>query len=1273
MPQRWVDIPDPNESQGNWVDIEDPTLSEKEYTDDPGLLQRFDQSWFNQPLTTAPTRFADLLAEPMMQYGEGFNANDWLPTLSRYGGAFLHNVGEGISSMTSPLSVATLGAGAGARAVGSSALKLVGEEGLKRAALAQKLLKTERALSIPYAVSGATRTAKGMREGNWTDIGTGLAEGIGGIFGMRAKLPEGRIAQPYDVPRVHEMVNPPHDLYDVPRPPSPYDVPRPPSPYDVPLPPENLYDVPEAPPGIGPSGQVEFPFMQNERFNQRPPIEEPVVPPEPMQGNIFDVPPEGIQGNLKFGPYRRGGRFSTEPPPFMGPDGQFSLPYDPTQSYEGVPRPTPFEAGRPLPPVESFPPTPVEAAPPVAEPPPPVIESPPPPPPPPVEPPPAAPPAGPPRPPTPPPPAAGTGFRIETTGENSLIPPGYEVATVTHPSQSVNSFLRGKGFVPWVNRLSADGRPQMIRKMGTGEPVSTAPVPTATAPPSGPIKFTEGMRIPVPKDKATKGTILELAKQNIFQVGEDAQGNVIFEHTRTPTPEQRTLVQRLTALAKDAAGRIVGETSGESDHVRMWETLKQLFKRDPTEHEVEVAMMRQARPGETTGRVAPFSELSDRLSSEEPFITRRERLREEAELANEGDFSSSFEEPQSSGSMLEEPPPYGEPRSPMELRAQNQLENIGNAKAEGPVDLGPQPTQGSMRPVLRNTTAQKWNDVVEQLDRQGAPDEAYRNIMASETATPLKAGETWRDRVVKGMQFFESKLTQASNKLGGEDVTGSTPIFGDLAEGASNLLGRAKEGTSNLLRKLEGTEDKPSVFKEAYNFSRGILTTLDVSASLKQGSPLIFTKAWRNAWGAQVRALGSEAAFEKTLADLRSRPLFQDHIDPVTYKRVPSFAEKMGLHLMDLSTDLTKREENLASNWVESGNMLGGEGSSAQKLYKKTIGNKARASNRGYQAFINQIRADTFEQLMKSAEELSMTAERTGEARPNLKKIKYTADEARELNPYTNEVLAKEIADFVNTASGRGPLKLAGPTIKDGSIVMKDYNLGAATSVMNNVFFSPRLIASRMRMLHPGTYAMATPFVRKQYLKSLFATTAAWGTAAFLGKYMGADVSTDPNSADFGKIKIGNFRLDPGAGFQQYLVATHRLVTGHVTSSASGKDSVLGRGYKADTAGDVGQRFLANKLHPVMKFGWDLAHASERQPFPVLDRSLQMFIPLVAGDLIDLWKEDPTLLPFIIPTAMGMSSQVYDRGETNSKYIPSEYDFNYKGSLGIPGIDNLWK
>jgi len=399
---------------------------------------------------------------------------------------------------------------------------------------------------------------------------------------------------------------------------------------------------------------------------------------------------------------------------------------------------------------------------------------------------------------------------------------------------------------------------------------------------------------------------------------------------------------------------------------------------------------------------------------------------------------------------------------------------------------------------------------------------------------------------------------------------------------------------------------------EVVEIPRGLLTALDLSATLRQGLPLVGTKAWNKAWGPMVSALGSDRAYKSVMQEILDRPMFV--ADPVTGV---SWAKKHGMDILDLDAhSLTSREEGFASKFVNS---IPG----------------FRASNRAYSAFLNSLRAGTFEKLVADASGASMG---------NIMD-----------DPLRNPKLAREIADYVNTATGRGPLKLS-------FLGEKEHSLEKMAPILARALFSPRLMASRVRMLSPGTYANAAPFVRRQYLESMARTAGAWMTFAGLGAMAGGDVNYwDPTSADFMKVRFGNTRIDPGGGFQQYLTAFARNMTGWFTSS-EGRPFELGAGYRAESREEVTERFGENKFAPVPKLFWDLAKATQYRSVFLGDRLTQLIPPMIMQDGYEIAQKNPDLFFFLMPfVGLGMGTQTYEAGEVESRFIPPEQDYEYKG------------
>lgn len=308
-----------------------------------------------------------------------------------------------------------------------------------------------------------------------------------------------------------------------------------------------------------------------------------------------------------------------------------------------------------------------------------------------------------------------------------------------------------------------------------------------------------------------------------------------------------------------------------------------------------------------------------------------------------------------------------------------------------------------------------------------------------------------------------------------------------------------------------------------------------------------------------------------------------------TIVRKPTFdlMQEGKLALTEMKSILTQREEKFMSNWAE-------------KI--PIVGKIIRASGRAYTGFLNKLRADVFEDLVLKADKLGLT-------------------------PKSNPNLVKEISNFVNVASGRGSLG----------------NLQPAATFLNSFFFSPRLMASRLTLLNPVYYIKAEPFVRKEALKSLFTVLGVGTSMLGLAKLAGADVGTDPRSADFGKIIIGKTRIDVWGGFQQYIRMFAQLGTGQYVSSVTGKLVTLGEGYKPLTRFEILQRQIEAKEAPVFSLITTLLKGQNflGEKVKITDEIKNRFTPMAIQDIYDIYKNDPEVLSISGLGMFGFGLQTY--------------------------------
>ena len=371
---------------------------------------------------------------------------------------------------------------------------------------------------------------------------------------------------------------------------------------------------------------------------------------------------------------------------------------------------------------------------------------------------------------------------------------------------------------------------------------------------------------------------------------------------------------------------------------------------------------------------------------------------------------------------------------------------------------------------------------------------------------------------------------------------------------------------------------------EVGNLPRALMSSFDFSAPFRQG---IFLGTRH-----PIRFAQSFPDMFKSFGSEKSYNVLMDSI-----KSKPNFnlMQESHLALTDLSNLTTNREEKFMSTFAE-------------KI--PLIGKGVRASSRAYNAFLSKLRADVFEDLVAKAEKQG-------------------------LKPFEDPTLTNAIAEYINFSTGRGSL----------------YRLKYSAQILNAGFFSPRLISSRLHILNPYTYINPTTpaFVRKEALVTLLTMGTYTGTLLGLAKLGGAKVGGDPRSADFGKIIIGNSRIDIAGGLQQYMRMSYQIASGEYKSTTSNKVIKLGKGFKPLTVYEILMRQIESKEAPLLSFATTLAKQQDYRgkPVNVTKEVMERFTPMVIGDLIDILKEDPRLLPLVPLNALGFGVQTYKKNKFN--------------------------
>jgi hypothetical protein len=463
----------------------------------------------------------------------------------------------------------------------------------------------------------------------------------------------------------------------------------------------------------------------------------------------------------------------------------------------------------------------------------------------------------------------------------------------------------------------------------------------------------------------------------------------------------------------------------------------------------------------------------------------------------------------------------------------------------------------------------------------------YAELGALKGELPKVEFETIRGKI--GQADIDSlfNMIKESPKIGEWEKinarTGLAKMFG--AEG-----GRVPtEGELSLLNEVFGQEFTKSILEKRTLFQK----MYDVGIEIANIPRSLMASFDLSAPGRQgIFLIGRQKqfspAFKEMFKQFKSESAFRNIQDAIITHPDYMLSRDSRLALTDVGVILGNREERFLSSWAE-------------KI--PFVGKGVRASNRAYVGFLNKLRFDTFVDMLNKAEILG-------------------------LDPRKDRDISKAIADFINNATGRGTLP-------------KSFERSAL--ILNSLFFSPRLLFSRLNLLNPISYIKQEPFVRKEAFKSLFSFLGLGLSVLTLAKLSGAEVGSDPRSANFGKVKMGNTRFDMWGGFQPLVRATAQLITGKYISSTTGKEMTLGEGYKPMTRLDIVQRFLEGKLAPIPSFVITLLKQQDQagEPVNVLKEIAERFVPMAMQDMYDLSQENPALMPAGLLTLFGIGVQTY--------------------------------
>lgn len=411
---------------------------------------------------------------------------------------------------------------------------------------------------------------------------------------------------------------------------------------------------------------------------------------------------------------------------------------------------------------------------------------------------------------------------------------------------------------------------------------------------------------------------------------------------------------------------------------------------------------------------------------------------------------------------------------------------------------------------------------------------------------------------------------------------------------------------------LKGTAKILNTASEVSNATRAVMTSFDMSALLRQGGFVAF--------GHPVLAAKTQPKAFKALASKKGE---YEVMDEIRNRPNAQLYSKSKLAITETEGKLSNQEEAYMG-----------------KLSKKIPG--VAASERAYVTTLNLLRADLFDVLINDI------------SKGGLLRKSGTATDYE----------AKIIADYVNNATGRGNFG--------------QFNNSA--DFLATYFFSPRYLKSRFDLLLGTPMWKGTSRTRlliaKEYARTLAGIGAFYASVMATSKMFGdkePSIEFNPLSSDFGKIRMGNLRLDPLAGLSQITTFTARNVLGKTKVSTGEIIPIRGEGvpFKGMTVPDVWQKFLRTKLAPIPGTAIDIVSGENvvGEPVTPVSAVARNITPLSFKDIYEALQAEgvdrKVALPILV--IFGMSLQNYE----NAK--PENFAFKIAQHQDLKGINKKTK
>lgn len=350
------------------------------------------------------------------------------------------------------------------------------------------------------------------------------------------------------------------------------------------------------------------------------------------------------------------------------------------------------------------------------------------------------------------------------------------------------------------------------------------------------------------------------------------------------------------------------------------------------------------------------------------------------------------------------------------------------------------------------------------------------------------------------------------------------------------------------------------LFWAGYNVPKSMLSGLDMSAPLRQGLPLLIgqllipgIKDRKLSFEGQKKALQNLKFMFKSTYDIfsgvgSSKDFYEDWLANLKESDEYTLMKAAGLYIAEESAKLKAGEELFANNLLHKAPIWQAPLVIGGRTILPGLGLASR-SERAFNSFINFQRVQVFQHMAEVFKDAGLSE------RENLKDF-------------------KNLAAAINLFTGRAGLGVAEP----------------ASGVLNNIYFSIRLLVSKLQIFNLFWYASlyrespkAAFFALQTTAKFVFAMTELLGLAYL---YYASDdddetkVDINPSSPTFGNIFVSkDTKVDITGGTAKVIGLATRLVGDEYIKSTTGETVTM----KPEDKVMQSFNFIAGKLNPTLR------------------------------------------------------------------------------------------